>query len=577
MRLIQKGRPSAPIWFIGEAPGKDEDERGEPFVGASGIELDKLLREAGFDPSAPRFFTNICHVRPPSYQKNGRWVHNDIGQFFLTKTAASRAGVSPCCGRYPSPPIMEGLSHLRTLLQTHRPVIVVALGGTALWATTGHNGITKWRGSVFDTADAADTGALGPVGKVICTLHPADVLRQWTHRPLVLNDLRRARREADFREVRKPNWNFTIATSVSTVRDWLRSVGEAAPLVCDTEGWGRVDCIGFASSSSDALCIPFRHETSLADDFSNLHYWSEDDEVLVTTAVREALCSHPITFHNAIWDCQVIARRWGFLPHLSDDTQAMQHVAFPGLIGGRIDPVSGEVSKEGSSLSLSFIASMYCEYYRYWKDDGRHFDPAVGDERTYWHYNCEDCVRTFECWEVLRTVLAHGGLEEQYAHVIRSYGPVLAMMFRGIRYNRALAAEQRSQIINSRDSAKAWLDYVTDTSFNPKSAPQCQALIYGDLQVPVVLNKDTKAPTLRDDTLEAIKRRNPLLSPLITQIQNYRTLDTVKADCDPELAGEDGVLRFALNPAFVETFRFSSNSTAWGEGGNVQNIKRNDE
>jgi DNA polymerase I-like protein with 3'-5' exonuclease and polymerase domains len=105
-----------------------------------------------------------------------------------------------------------------------------------------------------------------------------------------------------------------------------------------------------------------------------------------------------------------------------------------------------------------------------------------------------------------------------------------------------------------------------------------RALFYEDLALPLILKKDTKAPTLDDAALETIARKNPLLRPLVAQIQNYRTLDTVKGDLDPDMCSElDGRLRFALNNAFVETMRFSCNETAFGEGGNVQNIKRPDE
>lgn len=596
MRLIERGSPSAPIWLIGEAPGKDEDERGVPFVGASGIELDKLLREAGIDPS-DCFFTNVCHIRPPSYLRNGKWVHNDIEQFFLTKSAAKKAGISESFGRYPAQPIAEGLSHLRDLLSSHSPRLLVALGNTPLWALTGHHGITKWRGSVFAIDDERDFGLARPIGgpKVICTFHPADVLRQWTHRPVVLADLRRAAREARSSIVAlaelRPSWNFTIPSSVSEVRDWLgfaRTTG--APLVCDTEGWGRVDCIGFAYSPHDAICIPFKHETGVSDDLHDLHYWSEEDECRVFEAVYETLTGGPITFHNAMWDMQVIGRRWGFMPRLGDDTQAMQHTAFPGLIGGSIDPVTGAPKKGGSSLSLSFCASMYCNYYRFWKDDGRHFDPEVGDERTYWYYNCEDCVRTFEVREALRAILEHGKLVEPYEAVLRSYAFAFAMMFRGIRYNRdckvrskdaddscQCAFHMRKRIISARDEAKQWLDYVTETNFNPDSNPQVKDLLYRDLALAPILDRVTKGETTKDDALDRLKRKYPLTAPLITQIQNYRTLDTVKGDVDPDWCSDDGILRFGLNPAYVETFRFSSGETAWGEGGNVQNIKRPDD
>lgn len=579
-KYIQDGSPSSPIWLIGEAPGDYEVEQERPFRGPSGMELDRMLHEAGISRSEC-FATNVCHVQPPPYTNaHGKVIRNDIEQFFVTKTKARALGVREINGRHPLPPITEGLNRLTSLYQTHRPVLTVALGNTPLWALTGKTGITKWRGSTFDPEDSLEA-VIAPLSKIVATFHPADILRAWTHRPIAVQDFRRALRESSSREINKPSWSFTIPSSVSDVLDWFSSVDTTAPLVCDTEGWGRVDCIGFASSSTRAICIPFKHETGVGDDTAGLHYWSFEDELLLTEYLCNILTTHPIVFHNALWDIQVIARRWACLPRLRSDTQVLQHVAFPGLLGGRIDPVSGKVDKKGSSLSLSFIASMYCDYYRFWKDDGRNFDSEVGDELSYWHYNCTDCVRTYECLEVLESIVDRLGLRAQADLLLAEFGPVLKMMFRGINFDRARAARSQREVLEAKDCAKRWLDSVLGFDFNPKSNGvngQVQRLFYDDFAVGKQFNRKTRSPTLDDATLETIARKNPLLRPLISQIQNYRSLDTVKGDLDPDITSRsDGRLRTQLNIAFVETMRFSSNETAFEEGGNIQNIKRPDD
>ncbi len=562
-RWIEDGNPRSPVWLVGEAPGGDEVQSGRPFSGLSGSELNKMLAEAGIDRSSC-FATNVAHERPPSYQKNGKWVHNDIDQFFAGVVAAKKEGLSCVNGRFPRQPVLEGLQHLHEQLRLYRPVLIVALGNTPLWALAGHTGITKWRGSTLDTE----------YGKVLCTFHPADVLRAWTHRPIVVQDLRRAERESHYREIRRPHWEFTIASSPSEINDWFHSYAHSseAPLVCDTEGWGRVDCIGFAVDSTHALCIPFTHPASP----ERPHYWGPDEEFPVTQACRTILSSRPIVFHNALWDCQVIARRWAVLPLLHSDTQVMQHVAFPGLLGGKIDPITGRVDKKGSSLSLSFIASMYCDYYRYWKDDGRTFDPAIHGEQQYWEYNCEDCVRTWECWERLEEIIAASHLREQLDFELHLFAPVLSMMFRGIRYDGAGAGAAQRELARQALAACEWIDEAVGFPLNPDSTPQMRALFYEDLRQPQLRNRKTGAPTLDDAALETIARRNILLSPLIHQIQNYRTLDTLRASLDAR-PSEDGRIRNCINIAMVETMRFSSNETAFGEGGNMQNIKRPDE
>ncbi|HEU0266708.1 MAG TPA: uracil-DNA glycosylase [Candidatus Saccharimonadaceae bacterium] len=62
--VMGDGNPNADIVFIGEAPGKNEDEKGLPFVGAAGKFLDEMLAAAGMN-RADVYITNIVKYRPP--------------------------------------------------------------------------------------------------------------------------------------------------------------------------------------------------------------------------------------------------------------------------------------------------------------------------------------------------------------------------------------------------------------------------------------------------------------------------------------------------------------------------------
>src|SRR5688572_25163751 len=63
--VMGDGNPDATIVFIGEAPGKQEDEQGLPFVGASGKFLNEMLAQAGLVRSDV-YITNIVKYRPPN-------------------------------------------------------------------------------------------------------------------------------------------------------------------------------------------------------------------------------------------------------------------------------------------------------------------------------------------------------------------------------------------------------------------------------------------------------------------------------------------------------------------------------
>ncbi len=62
--VVGKGNLSASIMFVGEAPGRNEDEQGLPFVGAAGKNLDKLLEKVGLNMNDV-YIVNILKCRPP--------------------------------------------------------------------------------------------------------------------------------------------------------------------------------------------------------------------------------------------------------------------------------------------------------------------------------------------------------------------------------------------------------------------------------------------------------------------------------------------------------------------------------
>ena len=66
-----EGPPTADVIFVGEAPGRNEDLQGMPFVGEAGRNLDSFIREAGMNRNSI-FITNSVKCRPPSNRRPNR-------------------------------------------------------------------------------------------------------------------------------------------------------------------------------------------------------------------------------------------------------------------------------------------------------------------------------------------------------------------------------------------------------------------------------------------------------------------------------------------------------------------------
>lgn len=117
------GNIDAQLMFVGEAPGADEDEQGEPFVGAAGQLLTKIISATGLS-RADVYIANILKCRPD--------------------TPDQSAG-----NRKPTPTEMTTcLPYLHEQIDLIRPKVIVALGATAVEGLLGKTvGITKLRGN----------------------------------------------------------------------------------------------------------------------------------------------------------------------------------------------------------------------------------------------------------------------------------------------------------------------------------------------------------------------------------------------------------------------------------------------
>ena len=112
------GNENADIVFIGEAPGKNEDLHGEPFIGIAGKRLDDALENAGLTRNCV-YITNIVKCRPP----NNRVPTN------IERTMCS--------------------NYLEEELQIIKPKIICLLGNTSFYSILGGKEISKNHGKII--------------------------------------------------------------------------------------------------------------------------------------------------------------------------------------------------------------------------------------------------------------------------------------------------------------------------------------------------------------------------------------------------------------------------------------------
>ncbi len=141
--VFADGHPGASVMLIGEAPGRDEDLQGLPFVGRSGHLLDRMLNAIGLDRSSSAYITNVIFWRPPGNRP---------------PTPDEAALCAPFLLRH---------------IELQQPKVLLLLGGTPVKHVLNvEEGITKVRGR---WGRFVSNGVEIPA---LPTFHPAYLLRQ---------------------------------------------------------------------------------------------------------------------------------------------------------------------------------------------------------------------------------------------------------------------------------------------------------------------------------------------------------------------------------------------------------------
>jgi len=159
--VFADGNPKARIMFVGEAPGRDEDIEGLPFVGRSGKLLDRMIGAIGLDRSKV-YIANVIPWRPPG-------------------------------NRTPTPQETQiCLPFIKRQIELVDPDVLVTLGNPSTQTLLStREGIMKTRGKWFDY----DTGTR--TIRAIATFHPAYLLRSPSYKRMAWHDLRAIAKELE--------------------------------------------------------------------------------------------------------------------------------------------------------------------------------------------------------------------------------------------------------------------------------------------------------------------------------------------------------------------------------------------
>ena len=322
--------PRARILLIGEAPALDD--RGYPFSGSAGQELDFLLRDVELS-RVDVSLTNLFEEKVPNNDLNSWAVPRKDLKKLINPDLPWNA--IPCKKGVVDPAKLQpALARLHSEIEKVNPHVIGTFGNAALAALCGVSGISKLRGALHFYNSI----------KVIPTYAPGFVLRNYEARPAVVADLQKIKLESSNREANLLNRKIYLDPDLDDLLAWTERLSKEKFLACDIETKARqITCIGFAPNKTEAFVVPLWTPKG--------NYWkTEEEEVLAYKAIKKICESDAVKiFQNGIYDIQYLIKYKIRVRNFSEDTMLMHHSLYPALQKG-----------------LDFLGSVYANE-RAWK------------------------------------------------------------------------------------------------------------------------------------------------------------------------------------------------------------------
>ncbi len=391
----------------------------------------------------------------------------------------------------------------------------------------------------------------------------------------LLNDCRKIQRFLSGQQRNEPAFNLTVCRTIEHVHELHTFISESffVGMDVETSGQGRSSIITSSSYTAwrkdgvvKTFVVPF-----VAPYKDGGCFWeTEEAEVQVHLLLRKIHASDAVkVMQNGAYDSHYyIAQRFPVRNYLLD-TAHVFHAMWP------------EAPKR-----IDFIAAFACDYYAYWKDEGKEEEKddnegklkmpqtEKGCER-YWRYNGLDTHYTSVAGRFMLAMLLSPGHEwgvKNYVEEFRAQmGPALRMSVTGVHVNTEVQWQQHQSNMFKADEALATLRFmVDDNEFNPKSPQQYASLVYDVLRANEIKGKGR---TVNESIMKLVQTQSPLLFRVIQQVwDSKKPANLVSKYGVGNLKLMNGRWMYTMNAAGTETWRYASKQSYYWVGTQIQNV-----
>lgn len=508
------------LMAIGEAPGKHENDLKIPFVGPSGEILNECFRKAGITRSQV-YITNVCKYQPP---------FNDLSKLH-------HVGIN----------LAEQIELLWDWeIRKLKPKTILAIGDTALEATTGLKGILNYRGSILLAKDG--------VTKVVPTVHPAALFThfgsgkqagglEYTYLKLIEHDIQRAVDESRTRTLELPDRRIDVCHNSLDLHRFFSEYARLDKAAIDIESINCVPvCVGFAFSKHHALSIPLlrkignNHLTDMGDNELDECWYEIDRQLRRLKLVGQ----------NLKYD-EFKLNRIGFqLPNVYSDTLIKTRVLFPEL----------------PDKSLNVLSSIWTRE-PYYKEEGKEFKLGKAKIENFLKYNGRDCAVSYEVDEEQELDLI--GMQEQYnvplvdyyyKYMMRKHKFYLKMENVGFAVDMARKRELSKKYAELAEVPHNKITELVGHEVNVNSYPQMHLLLYKEMKF-----KEMKRNPTSEDTIVALLGNHAKTKDkkeILLAILEERRIRTQKSRYINFCPDYDGRCKTSFNISSTETCRSST-------------------
>src|SRR5579864_1519017 len=566
------------ILLVGEAPGPDENEQGQPFVGRAGQQLNRMLAIAGISREQVRV-VNAVRCFPK----------NEDRSVMASFRAPTWDEIEACRG------------YLKQEIEAIKPNVIVPLGSVALSAIMGSKSaaastkITKVRGTEFWSEELNC--------KIMPTFHPSAVMRDPNREPTVIQDFVRIRESSQYAELSKGDeGNYITLDTMEKVDAFFERMREVPNFVFDLEtnslDWqvGEILEVAFSWKEKTACVLPLTKYVGIPYQEIEIKkrkskkkvdgkvqvvevekqvtiekvrdtyepYWGDKQEY-VLGKLKELMESEKGKIgQNLKFDSKWFMQKGWVVNNIIFDTMLAAHLLNENNKGGL----------DLTSLSLLYTSmGAYDrpveEWFKEHKVSANNRNYAHLPEELRMKYACMDADCTYRLFEKFAPLLAKENLTDIFNRLIIPLNNTLTEAeWRGVKmdtqYLQVLKKELETDIAALEKRIKA----VTG-DMNLNSPDQLRDLLFKQLKLPKI-KKTKKGDDSTDvEVLTILADMNPIPQLILDYRKMEKLYNTYVVGIEEKL-DKDGYLHGSFNITGTESGRLSSSDP------NLQNIPKKD-